>query len=59
MSEPLDDAHLHDPAVIAWKNMNALIENNAPDSDVDQAFAQYLKAVSEQMVAKEKRGRAA
>lgn len=50
----LDDAHLHDPATIAWKNMHALIENGASNADVDQAYRAYLAEVENQMDLKQK-----
>ena len=59
MSEPLDDAHLHDPAVIAWKNLHCLIDNGAPDTDIDQAMRQYLQACEEQMNQKERMAKTA
>ena len=45
----MDDSLLTDPAVIAWKQMNILIENGASDTDVDQAYRKYLEAVEEMM----------
>lgn len=51
----MDDSLVTDAAVIAWKNMHALIENGASDADVDQAMRQYLAACEQQMKAKEGR----
>ncbi len=56
MSEPLDDACLHDPAVLAWKQYHTLMNNGAPAVEVDMAFSRYMQAVSEQMKIKEGHG---